>query len=283
MLSIRSFSRAVPRAVARLAAPSMRSGVIRPSSAVIKTSAVSALRSFTGAAQYSTESSRRAANGECDDELAAKLESEIQVEQETKSEQQPASIKDFLANSPFELVDTPGEETVKLVREFGKEKITVSFSISELNNFDPYNEDPELEAEEMEESGRGEEDVEGEEDGTANINLNVVIEKPGSKAGALVIDASAQDGAISISNMYYYDDAKTAHIDTPESAHKRADVYAGPAFGSLDVDLQILMERFLEERGVTEAMAAFVPDYVEVKEQQEYVKWLNNVKDFVAA
>lgn len=135
----------------------------------------------------------------------------------------------------------------------------------------------------MEESGRGEEDVEGEEDGAANINLNVVIEKPGSKAGALVIDASAQDGAISISNMYYYDDAKTAHIDTPESAHKRADVYAGPAFGSLDVDLQILMERFLEERGVTEAMAAFVPDYVEVKEQEEYVKWLNNVKDFVAA
>lgn len=81
-----------------------------------------ALRSSTGAAQYSTESSRRAANGECDDELAAKLESEIQVEQEAKSEQQPASIKDFLANSPFELVDTPGEETVKLVREFGKEK-----------------------------------------------------------------------------------------------------------------------------------------------------------------
>ncbi|KAG5936401.1 hypothetical protein E4U60_002563 [Claviceps pazoutovae] len=282
MLSIRSFSRAVPRAVARLAAPSMRSGVIRPSSAAIKTSAVSALRSSTGAAQYSTESSRRAANGECDDELAAKLESEIQVEQETKSEQQPASIKDFLANSPFELVDTPGEETVKLVREFGKEKITVSFSISELNNFDPYSEDAELEAEEMEEN-RGEEDVEGEEDGAANINLNVVIEKPGTKSGALVIDASAQDGTISISNMYYYDDAKTAHIDTPESAHKRADVYAGPAFGSLDVDLQILMERFLEERGVTEAMAAFVPDYVEVKEQEEYVKWLNNVKDFVAA
>ncbi|KAG5953229.1 hypothetical protein E4U57_005549 [Claviceps arundinis] len=261
----------------------MRSGMVRSSSAIIKSSVVIALRSSTGAAQYSTESSRRAANGECDDELAAKLESEIQVEQEAKSEQQPASIKDFLANSPFELVDTPGEETVKLVREFGKEKITVSFSISELNNFDPYNEDPELEAEEMEESGRGEEDVEGEEDGAANINLNVVIEKPGSKAGALVIDASAQDGAISISNMYYYDDAKTAHIDTPESAHKRADVYAGPAFGSLDVDLQILMERFLEERGVTEAMAAFVPDYVEVKEQEEYVKWLNNVKDFVAA
>ncbi|KAG5936057.1 hypothetical protein E4U59_005202 [Claviceps monticola] len=282
MLSIRSFSRAVPRAVARLATPSMRSGVVRPSSAVIKTSAVSALRSSTGAAQYSTESSRRAANGECDDELAAKLESEIQVEQETKSEQQPASIKDFLANSPFELVDTPGEETVKLVREFGKEKITVSFSISELNNFDPYSENAELEAEEMEED-RGEEDVEGEEDGAANINLNVVIEKPGTKSGALVIDASAQDGAISISNLYYYNDSKTAHFDTPESAHKRADVYAGPAFGSLDVDLQILMERFLEERGVTEAMAAFVPDYVEVKEQEEYVQWLGKVKDFVAA
>jgi complement component 1 Q subcomponent-binding protein len=38
------------------------------------------------------------------------------------SQQQPASVKDFLDNSPFELIDTDGQEVVKLVREFGQEK-----------------------------------------------------------------------------------------------------------------------------------------------------------------
>lgn len=38
------------------------------------------------------------------------------------NEQEPASIKDFLNNSAFELQDTPGQEVVKLVRTFGEEK-----------------------------------------------------------------------------------------------------------------------------------------------------------------
>ena len=38
------------------------------------------------------------------------------------NEQQPASVKDFLDNSPFELIDTAGQEVVKLTRSFGDEK-----------------------------------------------------------------------------------------------------------------------------------------------------------------
>ncbi|GAB0132546.1 hypothetical protein EsDP_00000979 [Epichloe bromicola] len=295
MLSIRSFARSAPRAVARLTTASMRSGVARPS--IFKTSAVSALRQSTGAT-FSTTVGRRAADGETDDELAAKLESEIQIEEDMKAqEQQPASIKDFLDNSPFELIDTPGQELVKLVRSFGNEKITVSFSIADITNYDPYTEDAALEDEEFDESaqspnkqanGRPEEDVDEMEDelddeAAAPINLSIVVEKPGKTAGALNIDATAQDGNIVVENMFFYEDAKVAKIDSPESAQKRADVYPGPPFGSLDEDLQVLMERFLEERGITQALAVFVPDYVDVKEQQEYLRWLSNVKAFVDA
>ena len=74
-------------------------------------------------AAFSSTAGRRAADGETDDELSAKLESEIQIEEDMKaSEQQPASVKDFLDNSPFELIDTPGQEVVKLSRSFGDEK-----------------------------------------------------------------------------------------------------------------------------------------------------------------
>lgn len=83
--------------------------------------------------------------------------------------------------------------------------------------------------------------------------------------------------------MFFYEDATVARIDSPEAAQKRADVYPGPPFGSLDEDLQVLMERFLEERGINESLAVFVPDYVDAKEQQEYIRWLKNVRTFVDA
>lgn len=106
--------------MSRLSSASMRSGVAR--STFVKTSAISTLRPARAAA-FSTTAGRRAADGETDDELSAKLESEMQIEEDMKAqEQQPASIKDFLDNSPFELIDTPGQEVVKLTRSFGNEK-----------------------------------------------------------------------------------------------------------------------------------------------------------------
>lgn len=126
------------------------------------------------------------------------------------------------------------------------------------------------------------EDVDDDES-SAPINLSIVVEKPSKSAGALSIDATAQDGHIVVDNVFFYQDSKVARVDSPEAAQRRADVYPGPPFGSLDEDLQVLVERFLEERGVTQALAVFVPDYVDVKEQREYLAWLNNVKAFVDA
>lgn len=186
-------------------------------------------------------------------------------------------------------------------------RITVSFSISDVTNYDPYNEDPALEDEDVSDEAlqdpnqqngvpatggarsaaaeeQMEDDLEDDDgEGASPINLTVIVEKPGKTKGALSIEATATDGNIVVDNVFLYDDAKIAKIDSPESAQKRADVYPGPNFGSLDEDLQVLIERFLEERGVTQAMAAFVPDYVDAKEQAEYLRWLNNVKAFVDA
>lgn len=305
MLSVRTFARAAPRAAARISSSALRqSAIARPS--ILKTSTLTALRPARAA--FSTTVFRRAAKSETDEELSAKLESEIQIEEDMKAnEQEPASIKDFLNNSAFELVDTPGQEVVKLVRSFGEEKITVSFSIADITNYDPYSEDNALEEEALDDdaiqnpnkqrgvsatggarSAQAEEEMEDDlddmdEEAAAPINLSIVIEKPGKTSGALNIDATAQDGNIVVENLFYYDDAKVAKVESPEAAQKRADVYPGPPFGSLDDDLQVLMERFLEERGITQALAVFVPDYVDVKEQREYMRWLSNVKTFVDA
>jgi hypothetical protein len=38
----------------------------------------------------------------------------------------------------------------------------------------------------------------------------------------------------------------------------------------------MLLERFLEERGINTQMALFIPEYIDLKEQKEYIGWLNS-------
>lgn len=165
----------------------------------------------------------------------------------------------------------------------------MSFSISDLTNYEPdlYNEDDAMTDEQFEnpEAQRAEESEEGQEgeesDAAPPCRLNIVVEKDGK--GALNIEALAQDGQIMVENFYYYNDSKFAHSESAEVAHQAQDAFPGPPFGTLDEDLQILLERYLEERGVTQALAVFVPDYMDLKEQKEYNHWLKNVKAFIDA
>ena len=118
MLSIRSIARAAPRTVSRLTASAIR----RPTSVSLLQSAWKPAKTQCAAA-FSTSTIRPAKAGEGDDELIAKLDSEIQMEQEMKEESDiPTSVKDYLENGPFEIIDTPGQEEVVLVRQFGDEK-----------------------------------------------------------------------------------------------------------------------------------------------------------------
>ncbi|KAH8888620.1 mitochondrial glycoprotein [Thozetella sp. PMI_491] len=289
MMSIRAIARSAPRVLSRASATAIRPSPLATRASSLLKSQTAFLRSQQTSA-FSTSLFRRAPAGETDQELSAKLASEIEFEQEVKeNEPLPASIKDFLDNGPFEIQDIPGKEEVVLTRTFGNEKITVSFSIADLQNFDPeaFDEDPALSDEELQADQDGRRAPELEEEGfddseaAVPCRLNVVVEKPGN--GALSIEASAQDGAIVVENLYYYNDAKLAHGKSAEVVHAAQDAYPGPPFGSLDEDLQILLERYLEERGITQALAVFVPDYMDVKEQKEYLAWLGNVKGFIDA
>jgi hypothetical protein len=55
---------------------------------------------------------------------------------------------------------------------------------------------------------------------------------------------------------------------TAEADWKRRGLYIGPAFDTLDVGLQDEFEKFLQERGINETVAAFIPEYCAYKEQQ---------------
>lgn len=64
----------------------------------------------------------KAAAGEVDDELVAKLDSEISMEEEMKENSEvPQSVREYLENGPFEIQDVEGSEEVVLTRTFGEE------------------------------------------------------------------------------------------------------------------------------------------------------------------
>ncbi|KAI1166027.1 mitochondrial glycoprotein [Nemania serpens] len=287
MMSLRAAARSAPRTLTRMSSAAVRNTRAAQPNSLLRT-AWAPLPAPRLAATFSSTSWRREPKNEVDKELLAKLESELQFENEMKETSQlPSSVKDFLENTPYELKDEAGKEDVYLHRKFGDESITVSFSISDLANYEPdmYNEDSALSDEELDtpegkELAETEAD-EGFEDAQPPVpcRLNIVVEKPNK--GALNIEALAQDGSIIVENFYYYKDPKLAHSSSPEAVHGAEDAYPGPPFGSLDEDLQLILERYLEERGITQAMAVFVPDYMDVKEQREYQNWLKNVKDFV--
>lgn len=122
------------------------------------------------------------------------------------------------------------------------------------------------------ESAAGEEDPNVEPSFPARVN--VMIEKKGK--GTLQIETTAQDGEIVIDNVYYFGNAELADAKTAELDWKRRNLYEGPPFGNLDEDLQVLLERYLDERGVNTALALWVPEYIDFKEQREYLNWLSS-------
>lgn len=81
---------------------------------------------------------------------------------------------------------------------------------------------------------------------------------------------------IVIDNVFYHQTAKLATEDSVEADWERRGAYGGPPFGNLDEDLQVIMERYLDERGINTALALFVPDYIDYKEQKEYISWLKS-------
>lgn len=241
--------------------------------------------------------------GTVDEELAAKLKSELEFEISKEDESgYPLSVKEFLDSSPFKIIDESGRELVQLVREFGDETVRVEFSIADISSQsgEGINDDA-FWAEESEGAANAQaggahskagksgtavtagSDNEGddfeENEPSYPARVTVTVSKPNT--GALQVEAIAQDGMIVIDNVFYHRTARLATEDSVEADWERRGSYGGPPFGNLDEDLQVIMERFLDERGINTALALFVPDYIDYKEQKEYIRWLKNVADFV--
>jgi len=104
------------------------------------------------------------------------------------------------------------------------------------------------------------------------------------------VDAVCQEGVFVLDNVSFYKDGKLATDLTAEADWKRRGLYIGPQvrplfsffftpsaqtenfvssqFDTLDLNLQEEFDRFLQERGINESLAFFIPEYAQYKEQK---------------
>ncbi|KAF7681389.1 mitochondrial glycoprotein [Alternaria burnsii] len=315
MMSLRNLARSAPRSATRFSTKA-----VRPQSSLRQAFQPAAWAAPIPrlTASFSMSAARREDSG-TNEELVAKLQSEISMEEGMKEDEDLShNIKEYLENSPFEIEDKAGNQEVVLTRTFNDEKIRITFTTADLNSNLPGEDmaddsamydDADMDVQSGGANTKGainqgrtqdgnlrvapedriapadreelEDDYEndGEQQGFP-AHASIRIERPGK--GALAIEATAQDGDFLIEDLYYFPSADLADPATAEKDWSRRALYTGPPFNNLDEDLQILLEKYLEERGINTRLALFIPDYIDHKEQKEYIKWLNNVKNFVA-
>lgn len=106
------------------------------------------------------------------------------------------------------------------------------------------------------------------------LDMVITITKPGNKA--IEIRAVASDGTIEIQNVAFFPKDSLLDAQSPKEALEARSLYAGPPINELDPELQGMLETYLQERGIDVSLANFLPDYIEYKEQNEYVRWLES-------
>ncbi|KAF8474396.1 regulatory protein suaprga1 [Russula ochroleuca] len=262
------------RAIRQLAATSSRALSLR-SSLTSARARVHASSPFTRAlpatrAAFSV-SARSFGEGTADGALSAKIAEELAYEKDAEIKDEPDFLKEFKNTGIWTIEDTPGNDEVTLQRKFGNEQIRLIFSIADLQSEEENFEAPE--------EGNASEEA---SEPSYPLRCSLTITKP-SVPGSLSVDAVCQEGVFVIENLSYYNDAKLATDLTPEADWKRRGLYIGPQFETLDLNFQEEFEKFLQERGINESLAFFVPEYAQLKEQKEYVDWLGKVQKFIDA
>ncbi|KAI9291599.1 mitochondrial glycoprotein [Neoconidiobolus thromboides FSU 785] len=201
-----------------------------------------------------------------DADLSHKLNEELKYEKEEGDSEISEEMKAYIDKMPFKITDKKGEDEIHLTRTFGNETINVIFSIKDVDVAAP-----ELDAEE------------GDEESIPNPPIHATIDITKSGSGTITFNTVIEDGYFNIDLVTYYKDDKLAIEDGAEAEWKRHALYGGPVFNDLEEDLQILFEKYLEERGISTDLALFIPNYIQFKEQKEYMNWLASVHDFVKA
>ncbi|KAJ2358262.1 Mitochondrial acidic protein mam33 [Coemansia sp. RSA 2618] len=223
------------------------------------------------------------ANSSSDSDILHTLSEEVAYESKQAAEEgEPEFIQAFMDKTGFKIKTKTGEQKVLMTKQFGNEAITIEFDVSEILN----SEDPLANVSAYRENDAGEAVKEAEVDADETpedfpIYFTATIAKPG--APVLFLELESEEGEVGVNHMRFLPSQEVANASTAELDWERQKSYCGPVFGQLSDDLKENIDAFLAERNIDTALTLFLQDYIEFKEQSEYLNWLKKFKSFVEA
>ncbi|KAL0919402.1 hypothetical protein M5K25_011494 [Dendrobium thyrsiflorum] len=185
-----------------------------------------------------------------DENLMNVLQSEIECVKEPKDPREINVPKEF----PFEIIDSHGDQTITLKREYNNESIQVTVYM----NLD-------IEGDDIRD-----ENVDHQEGPVQpNISLHITVDK--GQGFILEFGCKLNSDELEIESMA----SRSDHFDTQGA-------YQGPVFSDLDENLQKAFHKYLEVRGIkSSSLHSFLYEYMINKDEREYLKWLKNLKEFL--
>ena len=203
-------------------------------------------------------------------DLITREHTEEVEEGRTDIPEQLAELQATLKENAWKIVDDEG--FTKLVREHNGMKMQLSFHCQDtIQEDEPHFEEEGDENEEPEDAM--------EEDGEeAPGSLRFVATATPTKTGkTLVFQCTSEFGGSIIDAVSVSKDDNIEHLHTGDAKHNE---YTGPVFAELPEDVKDEFHNFLEvDVGVNADVSNFIHVYADYKEQQHYVKFLEDVKE----
>ncbi|KAJ2194105.1 Mitochondrial acidic protein mam33 [Coemansia sp. RSA 522] len=222
-------------------------------------------------------------NGSSDSDLLHTLRDEADYEAKQAAEEgEPEFIQAFMNKTGFKIKTKTGEQKVTMTKQFGSETITISFDVGEILNAE--NPIADFETYRENDSGDVQKEAEINADDTPEdfaIGFTATISK--NSTHMLFLELESNEGEVGVNHMRFLSNKDVSDISGMNLEWVRQKAYCGPLFGQLSDDLKENIDAFLAERNIDTGLTLFMQDYIEHKEQSEYLNWLRKFKSFVEA
>ncbi|KAG7394469.1 hypothetical protein PHYBOEH_005169 [Phytophthora boehmeriae] len=219
------------------------------------------------AARRSPSVGLRALQSRENSSLVSVLKREIEEEKGNCFEDEGLEALRAKVDAVFKLQETPGSMDILLEGSVGKDSIKISFNAQDTLDLED-EDDYEDEEEDVEEDA-DEEDYEDEEDELPGVRFTADVTRDNE---GLQFDCVASSNLTVERVRYLKDFAKDAEDET---------LYFGPNFIDLELDVQEKFYEYLADRKIDDELAQFINQFADLKEQREYLAFLQDASAFV--
>ncbi|KAF1318542.1 Mitochondrial glyco protein, partial [Globisporangium splendens] len=202
--------------------------------------------------------------------LTSLLKREIEEEKGNCFEGEELEELHAKMNKIFTLKETPGNMEIVLTGQVGADSIRIKFDSQDVIELE---EDYVDEDEENEEEEANYDEEEEEEDGEED-------ELPGIRFVADVTrdNKGLQFECVASSNLTV---ERVRFLNDFSADAEKDNLYFGPNFADMELDVQEKFYDYLAERKIDDDLAQFITQYADLKEQREYLSFLESAKAFI--